>query len=574
MGWLAAPLGPLAGPECRRALRAGWLLWARVVLALPVLLWCYAACWIWWFADSLHGTYRPGGVLSLGLLGTASICLGTVIFFMPALTCWALAGHQSRAAAEVLLASPASALQIVAGRLAGRLCQLAVLVAAGLPVVFFFAGACDAAWWRCLVFLALLAAVAWGCGGLTLGLGASTRRARDAFLGATLLLASAILAHRVLGSLLPPATHAALVALDPFTALLAVWGGGMALAIRSIGLWILLGTLGIGWGAWRLRPLVLGTGPGRVRGSRRPRPTLGEGNPLLWKDLHMERLGGLHRLAATLGLLLSVLLALAGAALAGTAVYARWLAPSEELHAVLIVMADSCKPLLRTPVSLLLQWALGARAALSVAAERERGTWEGLLVSPLEGRQIVWAKIASSAYALRWLMAGAAIWWSACWTCGAMDTADYVGTLANTASGCVLMVSVGVWSAIAVAGVNRALALTAGVWLAGLAVFRVVSALLGVLAMAVYVVAVALTKGSFVTSSGQPAFSPAALALVYKVTATACEAALWVAASWLVALGCGRSFDRLVGRAPVRRLARGVPATRVRPGDASPQEVA
>ncbi len=573
MAWLAAPLGPLAGPECRRAMRVGWLPWARVLVAVPALLWLSATCWIWWLVAELDVAYRPTKLLSLGLLVAASTWLLAVLAIMPALTCGALSGSQSRAAGEVLLATPVSALQIIVGRLSARLCQAACLTAAALPVVLFFCGACGVSWWRCLTFVLLLASVAWGSGGLTLGLGASTRRARDALLSVSLLLAATLLGHRFLGEWVPPAAREWLVALDPFSSLgLLFHGGAAGGTARSICCWILLGTVGIAWAAWRLRPVVLGVSRDPLRRKNRRRPPLGEGNPLLWKDLYIERLGGLHRLTAGLGLLLSLLLSLGGLAFAAAAAYARWIADGSDLRDSLIVAADSAQIALGTPLSLLVQWALGVRAAVSVAAERERGTWGSLLVSPLEGRQIVWGKILASAYALRWLLAGAAIWWTGCCICGALRPTDYVSLLVNTSSGCVLMLAVGVWAGIGTTGVNRALLLTAGVWLASLAIFRIMAAVFGALAMGLYLLAFALWSDSIATSSGTPPLSPAVVALVFSAATMACEALLRVTTAWLVAWLCCRSFDRLAGRAPVPRLARARDARRDGAGGALPSK--
>lgn len=557
MGWLAAPLGPLAGPECRRALRAAWLTWARVLAAVPALLWLNATCWIWWLGGELDVAYRPINLLSLGLLVSATLWLLMVLAFLPALTCGAFSGSQSRAAGEVLLAAPVSAFQIVVARLAGRLCQAACLTAATLPVILFFGGACGVSWWRCLAFALLLASVAWGCGGLTLGLAVSTWRARDALLGVSLLLAATVLGHRFLGEWAPPAVGAWLVALDPFSSLSPLFHGGRAGGTaRSICCWLLLGTAGISWAAWRLRPLVLGTRQDRIRRTSKRPPPLGDSNPVLWKDLYLERLGGLHRLAAGLGLLLSLLLSLAGLALAAAAAYARWIAAGSALRDGLIVAADSAQMVLGRPLSLLVQWALGARAAVSVAAERERGTWEGLLVSPLEGQQIVWGKILASAYALRWLLAGAAIWWTGCCICGALRPEEYVSLLVNTLSGCVLMLTVGVWAAIGMGGLNRALLFTAGVWLASLAIFRIMALVLGGLAMTLSIPGFALWSGLVGTSSGTLMISPAVIRMVFSVATRACEALLWVTTAWLVAMLCCRSFDRLVGRAAFVHFAK------------------
>lgn len=557
MAWLAAPLGPLAGPECSRALRAAWLPWARVLAAVPALFWLNATCWIWSLIAAADVAYRPTTLLFVGLRVTANLWLLMVLAFVPALTCGALIGGQSRAAAEVLLAAPVSAVQIVLARLAGRLSQAAWLTAATLPVLLFFGGACGVSWWRCLAFVLLVASAAWGCGGLTLGMAASTRRPRDALLGVSLLLAAMLLGHRFLAERGPPAARAWLVALDPFSSQSSLFhGAGVDGTARSICCWFLLGMAGIFWAAWRLRAIVLGPRRAPSRRMSKQRPPLGDRNPVLWKDLYLERLGGLHRLAAALGLSLSLLLNLAGLALAAAAVCAGCIPGGTDLRESLIVAAGSAQIALGTPLSVLLQWVLGARAAISIAAERERGTWESLLVSPLEGRQIVWGKILASAYALRWLLAGAAVWWTGCWMCGVLGQGEYISLLVSTFSGCVLMLAVGVWAAIEMVGVNRALLLTAAVWLASLVIFQMMALVFGAVVVELSMLAFALWRGLVGFPSGTPPFSGAVVGMVFSVASEAGETLLWVATAWLAATFCCRSFDRLVGRTPVVHLPR------------------
>ena len=50
---------------------------------------------------------------------------------------------------------------------------------------------------------------------------------------------------------------------------------------------------------------------------------------------------------------------------------------------------------------------IGLRASATIAAERERGTWDSILTSPLEGGEIVRGKLWGSLHALRWLIVAA-----------------------------------------------------------------------------------------------------------------------------------------------------------------------
>ena len=69
----------------------------------------------------------------------------------------------------------------------------------------------------------------------------------------------------------------------------------------------------------------------------------------------------------------------------------------------------------------LLQWAVGLRAAVSIASERERGTWDALLMSPLEPGEIVRAKLFGSLYALRWMVGAMILAWTLAVVVGAVS---------------------------------------------------------------------------------------------------------------------------------------------------------
>ena len=60
----------------------------------------------------------------------------------------------------------------------------------------------------------------------------------------------------------------------------------------------------------------------------------------------------------------------------------------------------------------LLQWGVGLRAAVSIASEREHGTWDALLMSPLVPSEIAVAKLVGSLYALRYMAAAMLLAWT------------------------------------------------------------------------------------------------------------------------------------------------------------------
>ena len=82
--------------------------------------------------------------------------------------------------------------------------------------------------------------------------------------------------------------------------------------------------------------------------------------------------------------------------------------------------------------SLVVAVGIGLRAAVVIASERERGTWDALLTSPLEGDQIVGPKVWGSLYALRWLIAWVIVSWTMAMLCGAMEYQQYFSSLGET----------------------------------------------------------------------------------------------------------------------------------------------
>src|SRR4029079_11055910 len=108
---------------------------------------------------------------------------------------------------------------------------------------------------------------------------------------------------------------------------------------------------------------------------------------------------------------------------------------------------------------------VGLRAAVAISSERERGTWDALLTSPLEGREIVRGKLWGSLLALRWLF-GAALWaWSIAVLTGAMEWMGYLSLITHTVLVSAFLAAAGVRISLAVATATKAMPLIIGVWL-------------------------------------------------------------------------------------------------------------
>ena len=152
-------------------------------------------------------------------------------------------------------------------------------------------------------------------------------------------------------------------------------------------------------------------------------------------------------------------------------------------------------------VAWLIEWAIGLRAAVTIASERERGTWDALLTSPLEGGEIVRGKLWGSLYALRWIFATALLSFTLCYVCGAMDSYHYFSTLANTLILSGFMAGAGGATSLACPTATKSMAVTIGLWLGVQAVVGVIAGiLLGVIAFAILAVGAGLEQAGIPTA--------------------------------------------------------------------------
>jgi ABC-type transport system involved in multi-copper enzyme maturation permease subunit len=214
---------------------------------------------------------------------------------------------------------------------------------------------------------------------------------------------------------------------------------------------------------------------------------------------------------------------------------------AEEAIAGLIAAAS-------TPLLWFLQWAVGLRAAGVVSVERQRHTWDALLVSPLEGREIVWAKTWGSLYALRWLLAATAV----AWICAAMggtlapdELASLLGLLLCAGA---FMAAVGVAVSLRMTNPTRGMATTIGLWMLsaiGTAVLAGLIALVASLLISMLWMSFQLTSnGANMTATAwMPNFGEI-IAVAYVVLRLAIYLILTVAIAATVTL----RFDRLAGR--------------------------
>jgi ABC-type transport system involved in multi-copper enzyme maturation permease subunit len=545
-------LGPLAGCECRRAIARGWLILARTLAAAAILTVALFVFWSWWLlrqADPFHFPYqelRYGLVTVEGLLVTAALAI------TPALTAGALAGEKERGALGLLLTTRVSPREIVAGRLAGKLAQVGMILLAMAPAVILIAAIAGFHPVLQATMLALPAATAIGCAGLAAGVSASTRRARDAMMTTYLLVLIALISG-VISFFVPPAVADWIIPLNPYTGLGAMaWDEAPGPSALSVLYWTAIGLLGTCWASLRLVPASLAhaDGPriGRAGRRRGAVPPVGE-RPMLWKEFFIERAAALGGLGWWIGAAVTILLGPGSLILGLFVAWHRLRAPTGALPgwadwALRIGVGRT-----GTAVSWLIQWGIGLRAAVAIASEREKGTWDAILTSPLESREIVLAKLWGCLHALRWLVVAAMVAWTVAWAAGAIEADDYFGWVVDTLCVGTFMAAVGLRASLTASTATRASAVTIGAWLGAMVVAWIVGGITVTLATIIYFFSVGIT----VLGTPGATIKPSATALRWLGVVTSASWTISTNALYLVvaAILLGTTltgFDLLAGR--------------------------
>jgi ABC-type transport system involved in multi-copper enzyme maturation permease subunit len=481
-------LGPLAAIECRRSLSRDWVLVVRALAAVPPALVLLAILWFWWFQLQFMPGFSPAGALAYGLVFVEMMFVTVALLLGQALLAGTFAGEKLRST-SALLAAQVSSVEIVLSRLAGRLCVVGIVVAAGLPILVWLAAMCGIGPIALATLVALPAAVAFGGGGLALAVSSVTRAGRDALLVVYLFEVLLLLAPLLGGRLAAPMRQW-IEPLNPYQAirpLAEMQDAGPALV--TIGLWTFLGVAGCAWAAWRLRPAFLNSmdSPRRrwrlLAASRGP--TLAN-RPMLWKELYVEQVQAFGRVVKWLGILVVAAFSGTSLFLAGLVAWETWFEADPDgsswaLNYLTDWLAWSWL------MAWLIQWALGLRAAAAITSERQRGTWDALLASPLEAREIVWAKICGSIYGLRGLLVTVILTWAAGLLCGALTVGAFFDLLAQTLVIGGFMVAVGIGFSFYCESSTRAMTGTIITWLAAACVFAVLAGILTLMVILAWV---------------------------------------------------------------------------------------
>ena len=382
------------------------------------------------FADTVFTTF-----------GTAQSIM--VLALTPVLVAGAIVDEKQRRTLDYLLASRLGGGEIVLGKLAARLLQVAIFLGVGLPIVSLMSlfGGIDPT--RIVLVFAGTMATAFFLAGLAILVSTYSKKVRDAVVLTYMLevawlslppIVAGLFAFRLTQSYAWARTaNDWLLATNPLVSITRLSGRAgqtdLGPVAWMIGLQVVGGAVFAGLATWRLRPVFQGgaaastsrteptrrrLGPrlerlrrlrARLRGRWNflPRPACGD-DPVLWREVHVARPSGMVRLCALLlGLTFAATVAYWFAWMLGDAVreflvFGYGMSVTNHERAQFNI-------LLRTLTGFLYGvWGLGIAggAASGVTAEREGDTWLSLIGTPLEAAEILRPKMLGAVWGLRW----------------------------------------------------------------------------------------------------------------------------------------------------------------------------
>ncbi|MDB5353214.1 MAG: hypothetical protein JWN86_4461 [Planctomycetota bacterium] len=550
MNLATAIIGPLLVPEVSRQARRGWVLIVRTLAALMIATPAMAALWWWWMNGKVDPQYRAYELVptTLGIL--EGLLIAIVLVLSPAILAGSLAGEKERGSIGLLLSTSVDAREIVLGRMLGKLSSVVAILLAGFPFLLGFAVLADHTIGTQLALLALPFAVGLGVGGMAIAASAVARKGRNALM-AIYVVELLLLLVPLLG-LAPGLTGLAplLGPLNPFEAiepLLRSGSGSTALPVLLM--WSTIGLLGVAIASWRLRLSFLALVGGKARGlTRRFRvPALDEARPILWKELHIERIGALGWFGRVLGVLVLSYLVVGSLVLACLAIWTLKVQPNASNHDVVITTMDEMFGDPGFLFSWLILLTVGLRAAVAISSERERGTWDALLTSPLTGREILVGKLWGSLYAMRWLLIGTILAWGLSLGCGAITLGNFLTLVGQTVVISAFAAALGVRASLSCATATRAMTLTVGILFGTFLLVSLVAAIVvAVLLLLCFLTWLMANPLGLVSPGGRPWIPVQWAGTGWKVMV----GLLYISLTSTIIAEARNRFDQIAGRTP------------------------
>src|SRR5262245_56938231 len=333
-----------------------------------------------------------------------------LLLVTPAFVAGAIADEKRRGTLQHLLLADLDSRHLILGKLIGRVAQVALILCAGLPLFALLAGFGGLEPATMLAVPLVLVMPVLGVASASLLASVLCRQTRDAVLIVYGVSVAVILAVYLVGGVLDY--------LSPVYVLAPAWGASSVMELPQVGR--RLGYSALAWGGvvavclglavWRLRPAYVreleGGKPRRVRWFAQERLPGGE-DPVRWGEPCVEGLapnatlrGVPQWLAVTLVALLSTASSLL---ILGVSLHQVNKTPADVFRALLRLDVNRLSALMPdapfgfqiqgVAVMLLAGLAVGVRCSGSVTGERERQTWEALLLTPISAKQILRAKL-------------------------------------------------------------------------------------------------------------------------------------------------------------------------------------
>jgi ABC-type transport system involved in multi-copper enzyme maturation permease subunit len=421
-------VGPVLAQELMLGSRRGWQHIFRRIYTGWLILQLLIFYWLYLIQANVIGRFFFAGPIVPGVASEfAAKFLETLVWqqfillalVTPAITAGAITDEKSRGTLQYLLAADLTSLEIILGKLFGRLSQVAILALAVLPLLCFVGVFGGASLTLVVAFLAVMVMPVVALAAASLLASVWSRQTRDAVLGIYICAIAVVLLLWVTGML---------QVLNPMHALDAAWGEDgdprelfKRLLISSFA-WGVVAAACAGLAAWRLRPAYLRQlqGEGRPRKVRwwRARRAAVPDEPIRWKERHVDGiapLASLRRIPRWLGVLLILVLTVASSL--GILVTHMQNAVSLTTFGNIVANLDLAALVnLFDPAGeaffaqafvalLIVTLLVGVRCSGAITGERERQTWEALLLTPLPVRHLIRGKLlgivgASTPYVL------------------------------------------------------------------------------------------------------------------------------------------------------------------------------
>jgi ABC-type transport system involved in multi-copper enzyme maturation permease subunit len=424
-----------------------------------------------------------------------------LLLITPAFVAGAVTDEKRRGTLQYLLTTDLESRHIVLGKLVGRVAQVALVMLAGLPLFGVLAGFGGVA--PVSIFFAAggLAMPLFAVSAGTLLASVWCRQTRDAVLAFYLVCVAIGLLVRGLGGVF--------LYLNPLYTLAPAWGASGSLDLPEASRRLVAGA--ITWGAVgcfclalaaaRLRPIYIkeleSVRPNRAGWSAADREPIDD-EPVRWRERNVEGLAPnptLRRVPQWLAI------SLVAGLTTLSSLFILWLAiaPGATTHDVLrallqlnvrkvatLLQEASTGFLIQSIVVLLLaSLIVGIRCSGTITTEREKQTWEAVLLTPLSARQIISGKM--------WGVMGASYWYLLAYGAPAVTLSVLGGPLAlgytvvwlaATVLAMYFIGAAGLWCSVRAVNSWRSLLHTLVVgYLGGLSIYAVTSPIIGILAL-------------------------------------------------------------------------------------------